>query len=134
VSPLRRTGPRELFSVSDEPIPEPNLELPPVEVDPDHGLWDFFSDKKLLMTPEQTKAHGRSWTVEELRAKSWDDLHKLWWVSVKERNRIATSIYSRRHHKIGFGDQEAEERDQVVSLFRLPPQPWADYAFSFPFC
>lgn len=58
---------------------------------------------------------GRPWSVQELRNKSWDDLHKLWWVCVKERNRIATSNMERSRLKAGFGDHESNERDDAVS-------------------
>ena len=58
---------------------------------------------------------GRPWAIQELREKSWDDLHKLWWVCVKERNRIATSNFERSRLKPGYGDHEAHERDRAVS-------------------
>lgn len=67
---------------------------------------------------------GRSWAVTELRDKSWDDLHKLWWVCIKERNRIATSNMERDRLKAGYGEHEAEGRDKTVSssLLRSPCQ------------
>lgn len=58
---------------------------------------------------------GRSWSIQELREKSWDDLHSLWWVCVKERNRIATSDMERKRLKAGYGEWESAERDRVVS-------------------
>lgn len=114
--------------MSDDPLPRPvaREDLPAVETDPDHGLWDFFYDKqRIVNTPAKDSEHGRAWTVEELRAKSWDDLHKLWWVCVKERNRISTASWEREKSELGFGDAEAAGRDRVVSpsLRSLPPPP-----------
>ncbi|KAK3940621.1 mitochondrial 39-S ribosomal protein L47 (MRP-L47)-domain-containing protein [Diplogelasinospora grovesii] len=118
-SALRRTGTRWRLSMSDEPLPRPvpKEKLPPVETDPDHGLWDFFYDRETVVnTPQEDAKHGRGWSVEELRHKSWDDLHRLWWVCVKERNRISTANYERRKSRLGFGDAEAKGRDREVRV------------------
>ncbi|CAK7566220.1 MAG: 54S ribosomal protein L4 mitochondrial [Sporothrix epigloea] len=126
VSSIRRTGPREFLSVSNTPLPRPALTAEAKkakeaafaaarpEIDADHGLWQFFYDKQVAQPPTKDAAHGRSWTAEELRRKSWDDLHRLWWVCVKERNRIATANVARKHFDLGFGSYEADERDATV--------------------
>ena len=53
--------------------------------------------------------------MEELRRKDWDDLHKLWWVCCRERNKISTMSRERERLKMGFGAAEATNRDDEVS-------------------
>ncbi|RAK72334.1 mitochondrial 54S ribosomal protein uL29m [Aspergillus fijiensis CBS 313.89] len=119
VSAIHRTGPKFKLGVSKYPLPKPVArgEVEKRHPTPDHGLWGFFpKDRQALSSPEYDTAHGRSWSIQELREKSWDDLHSLWWVCVKERNRIATSNLERERLKAGYGEYEANERDRVVRV------------------
>ncbi|KAL9622160.1 MAG: hypothetical protein Q9160_003503 [Pyrenula sp. 1 TL-2023] len=120
VSAIRRTGPKHKGPMQGR-LEKHKLSLPkPIEpealkTDPDHGLWGFFpSDKQPMVAPEDDNAHGRAWTDAELANKSWEDLHRLHWVCVKERCRIATTSKERDRLNAGFGEFEANERDEVV--------------------
>ncbi|KAL8682496.1 MAG: hypothetical protein Q9186_001443 [Xanthomendoza sp. 1 TL-2023] len=120
VSALRRTGLRHRVEMDRYPLPEPVLDSKKkskVTVDEKHGLWAFFRhDKKALNTPEETATFGRPWVVEELRHKSWEDLHSLWWICCKERNLLATQAYERTRLEAGYGEAEILDRDRAVKL------------------
>ena len=51
------------------------------------GIEEFFDRTRLPTEPVQV---GREWTADELRRKSFSDLHKLWYVLYKERNLLLT--------------------------------------------
>jgi len=55
---------------------------------PRHSLMDFF-DEENNWDKDEMKA-GRPWKVEELRIKSNADLHRLWYVLLKEVNMLLT--------------------------------------------
>ncbi|KAK6521945.1 54S ribosomal protein L4 mitochondrial [Arthrobotrys megalospora] len=96
------------------PVTDPSKHTE-VVTSPDHGLWGFFNQERVsIPTPEEDHRHGRAWAVEELRHKSWDDLHKLWWACVKERNILATQQLERERVKPGYGESEAYARNRLV--------------------
>ncbi|KAI9362390.1 mitochondrial 39-S ribosomal protein L47 (MRP-L47)-domain-containing protein [Pilaira anomala] len=89
------------FSTSRIALADLNTQATPVKAT---GLYQFFENNQAL--PKQIWT-GRAWKAEELRQKSFDDLHKLWYVLLKERNVLAT------------------QREEASRL-RLPKQLWTN--------
>ncbi|GAQ88091.1 mitochondrial ribosomal protein L29 precursor [Klebsormidium nitens] len=62
------------------------------------GLEEFFEGGPLKK--DEPLVVGREWKASDLRLKSFDDLHKLWYVLLKERNMLATQ--KEIHRKAGY--------------------------------
>ncbi|KLT41358.1 MRP-L47-domain-containing protein, partial [Cutaneotrichosporon oleaginosum] len=60
---------------------------------------DFGSLPRLENESAELKS-GRSWSAPELRLKSFEDLHTLWYILLRERNVIATQKAERKRIRI----------------------------------
>ena len=67
-------------------------------------LMDFF-DKEENWGADKVRV-GREWRKDELRLKSNQDLHKLWFVLLKERNMLLTMEHAYRQAVASMPNQE----------------------------
>jgi Mitochondrial 39-S ribosomal protein L47 (MRP-L47) len=72
-----------------------------------------------MTLPEDLDAHGRAWSGLELANKDWDDLWKIWWKCVRERNWLSSDAAERRRMNAGYGDGEFMERDAQVNVPKI---------------
>lgn len=72
---------------------------------------EFFDDPKNWAEPE-VKC-GRAWTVDELRIKSNTDLHKLWYILLKERNMLFTMERESNEEMQVFANPERIDKVEI---------------------
>ncbi|XP_069069183.1 large ribosomal subunit protein uL29m [Pleurodeles waltl] len=72
------------------------------------GLEEFFDDPKNW--GESTVKSGDAWTTAQLRAKNSEDLHKLWYVLLKEKNMLLTLEQESKRQRVAMPSPERLEK------------------------
>lgn len=62
---------------------------------------------------------GRGWKASELRLKSWDDLQKLWYVLLKEKNMLMTQRQMLQAQNMMFPNPERIPKVTIKPQFHL---------------
>uniref|UniRef100_A0ACD5XR86 Uncharacterized protein n=2 Tax=Avena sativa TaxID=4498 RepID=A0ACD5XR86_AVESA len=62
--------------------------------------------RKSFWTSTPWSCIGRSWKASELRLKSWDDLQKLWYVLLKEKNMLMSQRQMLNSENMRFPNPE----------------------------
>ncbi|XP_063988260.1 large ribosomal subunit protein uL29m [Diachasmimorpha longicaudata] len=86
---------------------------------PPHPLMEFFDDPKNW--GQKNVKVGRSWKLDELRIKSNEDLHKLWYILLKERNMLMTMEHAHAQEWELFPNPERVDKveDSMENLERV---------------
>ena len=79
---------------------------------------DLNQFSAIMVDRSEEAKNGRSWRAEELRLKSHDDLHKLWYVLLKEKNKLKSDfLMSKQMQQIYFGKNDLKKVN--LSMARL---------------
>ncbi|KAJ3392711.1 39S ribosomal protein L47, mitochondrial [Lobulomyces angularis] len=70
------------------------------------GLEEFFDNSKGWTWKDTDFPTGRSWEVNEVRRKSFEDLHALWWVCIKQKNLLLSQKEECRRFRLIFPNKE----------------------------
>ncbi|KAK4782003.1 hypothetical protein SAY86_016105 [Trapa natans] len=71
-----------------------------------HNPLEAFFEAHRSPEDDKPVVYGRSWKASELRLKSWDDLHKLWYVLLKEKNMLMTQRQMLQAQNLRFPNPE----------------------------
>ncbi|KAM0907654.1 hypothetical protein ACQ4PT_015965 [Festuca glaucescens] len=69
-------------------------------------LEEFFEVERSTSDDQARPHYGRGWKAAELRLKSWDDLHKLWYVLLKEKNMLMSQRQMLNSENMHFPNPE----------------------------
>ncbi|KAK9113474.1 hypothetical protein Syun_020271 [Stephania yunnanensis] len=67
---------------------------------------EAFFEAERSQEEDTPVVYGRSWKASELRLKSWDDLQKLWYVLLKEKNMLMTQRQMLHAQNLRFSNPE----------------------------
>lgn len=79
-----------------------------------------LSQKNPILIALSLSFIGRSWKASELRLKSWDDLHKLWYVLLKEKNMLMTQRQMLHAQNLRFPNPESVSK-VCITFFSVNP-------------
>lgn len=81
-------------------------------------LQDYFDSPSGWTWSEEGLPTGRAWAATELRNKSFDDLHGLWWSCLKERNKLESQKQESRRFKLyfPFAERAGTVRDTMARV------------------
>ncbi|KAL6549379.1 hypothetical protein OROHE_008496 [Orobanche hederae] len=90
-----------------------------------HNPLDEFFEADRNAEDEKPIVYGRGWKASELRLKSWDNLQKLWYVLLKEKNMLMTQRQMLNAQNLRFPNPERIPKVRK-SIFCWKEQPEGD--------
>ena len=90
------------------------------------GLEEFFESNQKWFWREKEGAAGRPWTCAYLRLKSFEDLHKLWWVCIKEQNKLESQKLEAKRFRMmfPFGNRLFDVKRSLSRIKRVLWERW----------